>query len=134
MNYKLYAIRVFSCRWEESLAFYRDLVGFPLDFSDDSTGWAQFDLGTACLGLERCDPEDEEAQALVGRFVGVSIDVPDLQASYESLKSKGVGRSTMMPRPSSIFTKFSICSVARAVFSSENGPHSPFGKPAAGRS
>jgi len=90
MAYKLYAIRVFSFNWEESLAFYRDVIGFPLSFSDEGLGWAQFDLGPAFIGLERCDPDDQESKDLVGRFVGASIEVEDIQGIYESLKSKGV--------------------------------------------
>ena len=40
--------------------------------------------------MERCDPADPEASALVGRFVGVSIQVEDIDSTYESLRSKGV--------------------------------------------
>ena len=88
--YKLYAIRIFSFNWEESLSFYRDIVEFPLTFSDAEIGWAQFELGPAYLGLERCDPSDEQANELVGRFVGTSIEVDDIQATYDRLLSKGV--------------------------------------------
>ena len=56
MKYRLYALRVFSFRWKESLEFYRDIIGFPVVLSDESIGWAQFDLGTSYLGLERCNP------------------------------------------------------------------------------
>ncbi len=90
MTYKLYAVRIFSFSWQESLEFYRDVVGFPLSFADESLGWAQFDLGSASIGLERCDPKDPEAIDLVGRFVGTSIAVEDIQAVYHSLTSKGV--------------------------------------------
>jgi len=90
MSYKLYAVRVFSFRWEESLAFYRDTIGFPLAFHDTDLGWAQFELGQAAIGLERCDPEDAEAQELVGRFVGASIEVEDIEATYAELVAKGV--------------------------------------------
>lgn len=90
MTYKLYAIRVFSNDWDKSIAFYRDLVGFPLTFCDENLGWAQFDLGPAYMGLERCNPDDPESKDLVGRFVGVSIEVEDIEATFESLASKGV--------------------------------------------
>ena len=53
-------------------------------------GWAQFQLGSAYLGLERCDPEDAEAAALVGRFVGASIEVDDIQDIYARLVDAGV--------------------------------------------
>ncbi len=90
MTFKLYAVRVFSDNWDESLAFYRDTVGFPVSFSDADIGWAQFDLGGTAIGLERCNPGDDETKALVGRFVGVSIQVDDINASYEQLSGRGV--------------------------------------------
>ncbi|MEL7046999.1 MAG: VOC family protein [Pseudomonadota bacterium] len=89
MIYKLYAVRVFSTRWDESLAFYRDVVGFPLSYCDESLGWAQFSLGWAYLGLERCGPDDESTD-LVGRFVGTSIEVEDIHHVFETLSSRGV--------------------------------------------
>jgi catechol 2,3-dioxygenase-like lactoylglutathione lyase family enzyme len=88
--YKLYAVRIFSHHWEESLAFYRDQLGLPVVFADSAMGWAQFDVGSANLGLERSDPSDPEAAALVGRFVGVSLEVDDIDAVYAELTGKGV--------------------------------------------
>ena len=87
--YTLYVVRIFTRRWSEALAFYRDTVGFSLSFADEAMGWAEFDLGNARIGLERCDSQDREAQELVGRFVGVSIRVDDLKSVYTLLKSKG---------------------------------------------
>jgi predicted enzyme related to lactoylglutathione lyase len=40
--------------------------------------------------LERCDPDDEEAKDLVGRFVATSIEVQDVHATYARLSAKGV--------------------------------------------
>jgi uncharacterized glyoxalase superfamily protein PhnB len=90
VTYKLYLIRVFSFKWEESRDFYKNTVGFPLQSEDEVLGWAQFDLGSAHLAIERCDPGDQESNELVGRFVGTSIAVEDIQAVYQSLRSKGV--------------------------------------------
>ena len=90
MSYKLYAIRVFSIQWERALAFYRDVVGFKLFYEDKDLGWAQFDLDGSYLGLERCNPSDAETKTLVGRFVGVSIQVEDIEATYKQLTEKGV--------------------------------------------
>ncbi len=90
MQFKLYAIRIFSYQWERSLAFYRDVVGLPLYFESAEQGWAQFQLGEAFLGLERCDPNDVEAQTLVGRFVGTSILVTNLEQTYQQLMDAGV--------------------------------------------
>ncbi len=89
-RFRLYAVRVFTRDWQRALAFYRDTVGFPLEFSDDDMGWAQFKLGPAYIGLERCNPEDPEAAELVGRFVGTSIEVDDIHGEYARLRDAGV--------------------------------------------
>jgi predicted enzyme related to lactoylglutathione lyase len=89
-DYRLYAIRVFTLKWEESVRFYRDVVGLPPVHTDEALGWAQFQVGAAYLGVERCDPDDDEAEALVGRFVGVSLAVDDVQAEYRRLRARGV--------------------------------------------
>lgn len=90
MTYKLYAVRIFSTDWETSTRFYEETIGFPLAFKDEKMGWAQFKLGGAYLGVERCDPNDTEATSLVGRFAGTSIQVDDIHVTYEQLRAKGV--------------------------------------------
>ena len=90
MTYKLYAVRVFSFKWQESFDFYKDAVGLPVGFVDAELGWAQFDLGGPCLGLERCNPDDSETRDLVGRLVGVSIAVDDIAGVHDSLVANGV--------------------------------------------
>jgi len=87
---QLYAVRVFTHRWERALAFYRDTLDLPLSYEDGELGWAQFDLGGTYLALEQCDPAEQEAKSLVGRFVGVSIAVENIQMEYETLLARGV--------------------------------------------
>ena len=90
MDYRLYLVRVFTFRWDEALAFYRDTLGWPLEYADEDLGWAQFRLGGCAIGLERQPLDDAEAQELVGRFVGCSIEVDDVQVAYDELSAKGV--------------------------------------------
>lgn len=90
MTYKLYAVRVFSLNWQQSFEFYRDTLGLPVWFSDAESGWAQFDVGGVYLGLERCEPADSETRSLVGRFVGASLRVSDVEQIYSELCTKGV--------------------------------------------
>lgn len=89
-SYRLFAVRVFSFRWQESVQFYRDVLCFPLVFLDEQFGWAEFDLGSARFGLERCRTDDPESQDLVGRFVGISIEVDDIAGLHEELSLRGV--------------------------------------------
>ncbi len=89
-DYRLYAIRVFTLKWEESVHFYRDVVGLQLVRVDPGLGWAQFQAGAAYVAVERCDPEDAETPELVGRFVGVSLEVDDIHEVHRRLEERGV--------------------------------------------
>lgn len=90
MSFDLYAVRLFTQNWQESFSFYKDTIGLPVFFSDADLGWAQFTVGGAYLGLEQCAPDDPETLALVGRFVGTSLRVDDVDSVYAQLRAKGV--------------------------------------------
>ena len=87
---KLYAVRIFVHDWDTCCTFYRDTLQLRERFRDDDIGWAEYDIGGPCLGLERIDTIDEEGTALVGRFVGASLQVPDIDARYRALRARGV--------------------------------------------
>src|SRR5690606_9641 len=65
-------------------------LGISVRFADAEMGWAELDTGGAALALERLAPEDPEAGQLIGRFVGVSLAVPDMEALYRTLQEHGV--------------------------------------------
>ena len=93
---KLYAIRIFVKDWANGAAFYRDTLGLEERFRDDDLGWAEYDVGGPCIGLERVEEGDAEGEALVGRFVGMSLQVDDMDTTCARLSGKGV-RFTMPP-------------------------------------
>lgn len=86
----LYAVRVFVRQWDAACAFYGETLGLAERFRNDEFGWAEYDLGGPCFGIERVDAGDDEGAALVGRFVGASLKVDDIAATYEALEAKGV--------------------------------------------
>lgn len=81
-------VRIFSQRFDEALAFYRDTLRFPLLFDVD--GVAVFSTGNCDLVLESLDLGDLEHRSLTGRFVGVSFRVPDAFEAYEALQQRSV--------------------------------------------
>ncbi len=89
-TYKLYLVRVFVSDWERAMRFYTETLGIPIEFRDDGMGWAQLATGEAQLAIERLAPDDPEASELVGRFTGVSIEVPDIEALHRDLVERGV--------------------------------------------
>ncbi|MEM8916830.1 MAG: VOC family protein [Pseudomonadota bacterium] len=91
---ELYAVRIFVRQWDEACAFYGNALGLKERFRDDAMGWAEFDLGGPCLGIERIGADDTEGNAMVGRFVGISLRVDDITAVHSSLVSKGVTFTT----------------------------------------
>lgn len=89
-EFQLFAVRIFVSDWERALSFYGDVLGMDVVFENDMLGWAQFDTGECTLAIERADLSDPESAALVGRFVGVSLKVDDIDAVYRRLTEAGV--------------------------------------------
>lgn len=89
LPYRLFVTRVFVRDWERALRFYTETLGMGLSFRGDDMGWAQLDTGPAQLALERADDEALR-EGLVGRYVGVSLQVPDIEKTYETLRERGV--------------------------------------------
>ena len=87
---KFYAIRIFTTDWDRSVDFYQETLGLPLTFVDQAFAWAEFDLGGARLGVDGMDADAARANELVGRFVGVSLAVDDINRVYSQLLEKGV--------------------------------------------
>ena len=90
MDYKLSTVRVFVTDWDRALRFYTETLGIATVFRSDEMGWAQLATGEAELALERVDPDDDEARDLVGRLVGLSLQVADIEATYKTLIERGV--------------------------------------------
>ncbi len=87
---EIYAVRIFVRQWDQACAFYHKTLGLKERFRNDEFGWAEYDLGGPCFGIERVQPGDADGEALAGRFVGVSLRVDNIDEVYESLKAKGV--------------------------------------------
>lgn len=90
MEYKLTTVRVFVTDWERALRLYSDILEMAVAHRSDEWGWAQMATGEGQLALERVEASDDEGRALVGRFVGVSLQVPDIGATYRALVARGV--------------------------------------------
>jgi lactoylglutathione lyase len=83
VEYKLFAVRVFVTDWKRAIRFYSETLGMAIAYQSDEMGWAQMAPGEGQLALER-------GRALVGRFVGVSLQVPDILGTYKVLAERGV--------------------------------------------
>ena len=90
MKYHLYLVRIFVTDWPAALAFYRDTLGMPVAFESEEIGWAELAIEGSSLALERVADDDEEGRSMVGRFLGVSLEVADVEAVYKTLRERGV--------------------------------------------
>ena len=96
---KLYTVRIFVDDWDLACDFYENTLKLPVKFKDPSLGWAEFDVGGPSLGVERAS-DDEEGRSLIGRFLGVSLQVEDVASKYEELKTLGVEFTSPLERQS----------------------------------
>lgn len=87
---KIYTVRIWVDDWETACDFYEQKLGLPLKYKDAAIGWAEFDVSGPSLGIERVEPDDEEGKSLIGRFVGISLEVDDIQVAYSRLLAHGV--------------------------------------------
>jgi len=90
MGFELAVVRIFVSDWERALRFYTETLGIPASYRSDEYGWAELDTGSARLALERVAPDDAEGRSLTGRFIGVSLRVDDVDATYVALSKRGV--------------------------------------------
>lgn len=88
MTYEFELIRIFVSDLERSIHFYSEVLGFTLVYRVD--GWAQFQVGVGSIALEHLADDDPEAEGLVGRYSGISLRVPDIEAAQQELIAKGV--------------------------------------------
>jgi catechol 2,3-dioxygenase-like lactoylglutathione lyase family enzyme len=87
----LNSVRVFVHDIEGGKRFYGEALGLPMTADGSEHGYCVFQAGAAALVVEAV-PKDAEAadQALVGRFTGLSFEVPSAAAAYRDLRSRGV--------------------------------------------
>lgn len=86
---RLYGIRVFVGDFDRARRFYGETLELKENWAMPEAGAVGYDLESAELIVEQQDPDGDDAD-LVGRFVGVSIKVEDIDATYTRLMQRGV--------------------------------------------
>jgi len=80
---------------ERAIAFFRDVVGLELQFSDPSFHYARFDAGIGFAVNSGGEPKAEDAP-FAERLTGIGFVVEDLDTAYLEMKARGA-RFTMEP-------------------------------------
>jgi predicted enzyme related to lactoylglutathione lyase len=87
----LAAVRVFVRNLEEAIGFYKRNFDWPMTGGGASEGYGVFDVGDVNLVIEPVAADaDEEDQAYVGRFTGISFRVDDIANAYARMRANGV--------------------------------------------
>ncbi len=90
MDCSLNTVRIFTRDWPRATTYYREILGLEEVLAEESMGWAEYRVGGPTLALERVAEDDAEGQSLAGRFLGVSLEVSDINATYAELSARGV--------------------------------------------
>ncbi|HEY5411622.1 MAG TPA: VOC family protein, partial [Caulobacteraceae bacterium] len=80
---------------EREVAFFRDVVGLELQFSDPSFHFARFDAGIG-FAVAGGGEEKDPAAPLPDRLSGIGFVVEDVDAAYAEMKARGA-RFTVEP-------------------------------------
>jgi catechol 2,3-dioxygenase-like lactoylglutathione lyase family enzyme len=88
---KIGFVTVFVTDFDKSLDFYTKTLGMEIDYTDKAN-WAQFKSGEdVSLAIQKCAPGyTEQGSKMVGRFVGVTLMVHNIEEQYNRLVAKGV--------------------------------------------
>jgi catechol 2,3-dioxygenase-like lactoylglutathione lyase family enzyme len=80
---------------DDAIAFYRDVLGFELLFSEEQFHFASFKVGDMQFSLAAGDGA-ESAHGAGNRNTGIGFTVADVDAAHAELVAKGV-HFTMAP-------------------------------------
>jgi lactoylglutathione lyase len=87
----LNTVRVFVHDIESAGRFYREALGLPMSADGSVHGYCVFRAGATQLVVEAVPDDAAPAdQILVGRFTGLSFEVPSAAVAYRELRSRGV--------------------------------------------
>jgi lactoylglutathione lyase len=88
MNVSQYGIILFVEKYEECIAFYRDVVSLEADYAKDSLTCFRF--GSAYLMVERCERSSRQEKTPVLNPTVLRFEVTNLEDATAILQSKGI--------------------------------------------
>ncbi len=86
---KLYGVRIWVDDYASAKAFYAETLGLQVVWDMPDHGVFGVDAGGPQLIVERTAPDGDDGN-LIGRFVGISLQVDDIAATHADLAAKGV--------------------------------------------
>ena len=87
----LNTVRVFVRDIDSAKRFYGEALALQTSADGSEHGYCVFQAGAAALVVEAVPRDAAQAdQDLIGRFTGLSFEVPSAAAAYRDLRSRGV--------------------------------------------
>lgn len=86
---KLYALRIFVDDLANARGFYRDTLGLPIVWDHEASAFG-VDAGVSLIIETVAKDAPADDRAMVGRFVGCSLQVDDIDAECARLETAGV--------------------------------------------
>ena len=86
---KLYGIRIFVDDLAVAKSFYGDTLSLPINWEMQDLKAIGFNVGNELI-VEEGNPGSADGENLIGRFVGLSLQVDNIDEIYETLSGKGV--------------------------------------------
>ena len=86
---KLYGVRIWVTDLEAAKRFYGETLGLKKEWEYEGAA-VGFDMGGPQVIIELDGGSQDGEDSHVGRFLGVSIHVSDIDATYRDLSAKGV--------------------------------------------
>jgi lactoylglutathione lyase len=95
MKLQLTHLRLLVSNYKDSFLFYRDLLKFDVDWGDEDSGYAEFNIGYLKLGLFKKElmaevvPRIEQPSYIVSRDkIALIFAVDNVDEVYEQVKSQ----------------------------------------------
>ncbi|NOY68454.1 MAG: VOC family protein [Deltaproteobacteria bacterium] len=87
---------LYCASFEETLAFYRDILGLPITFS---TGWfVEFSLGDRTR-LSIADETRASIKSCSGKGITISLEVEDIEGVHKKLEISGCDPTEIKKHP-----------------------------------
>lgn len=97
MTLRLAGTRLLVDDYAAAFRFYRDVLGFPVTWGDEATGYASFDAGPCGIAIfgrrAMADAIGEGGKPLTASSqdtFALTFPVEDVDAEYERLRARGV--------------------------------------------
>jgi predicted enzyme related to lactoylglutathione lyase len=87
MNIKTSNIILYCNKWNETVAFYRDTLRFPIHFSNE--WFVEFSL-TDNVRLSIANEEKSSIKSCQGNGITISLEVEDIETMYSLMEESGL--------------------------------------------